>query len=320
MDLPAVLFAARCLVRDTFRQARASGVTAALAAASAVSVLFCLSVAVHGDPLPTPGESWEAPNILPATEAAKHSATALEGVDVPGGEMTLLFGTIRVPLKRARATEVRFVELILAGGVADTLGVLLALVWTAGFLPSFLDVTTASVVFAKPAARWAIFAGRFVAVVILVAAQALLFIVGVWAALGIRAGVWDVRVFAALPVLVIHFGCFYAVSAALAVFTRSTAATVVGTILTWTACWAVNYARQTASPGLPLDIAYWLLPKPADFGLFLVDVLGAGNYFGGTSINRAAANLNPEAAILTSFALPLAAMAFALWRLKRLAY
>src|SRR5947209_12351074 len=148
MDLPAVYFALRCLFRDTLHQAHSSGVTAALTAASGVCFLLCLSISVHGDPPPTPGEPWEAPNILPAGEAAQYSGQALEGVDVPGGEMTLLFGTIRVPLKRARATEVRFAELVLAGGVADTLGVLLALVWTAGFLPSFLDRDTASVLFA----------------------------------------------------------------------------------------------------------------------------------------------------------------------------
>ena len=38
-----------------------------------------------------------------------------------------------------RVSAVHLLELILAGGVADTLGLLLTLVWTAGFLPGFLD-------------------------------------------------------------------------------------------------------------------------------------------------------------------------------------
>ena len=41
----------------------------------------------------------------------------------------------------------------LAGVVADTAGVLLALLWTAGFLPTFLEPAAVTVLLAKPAPR-----------------------------------------------------------------------------------------------------------------------------------------------------------------------
>src|SRR5205823_12590294 len=105
---------------------------------------------------------------------------AESGVDVPTGELTLLFGAFRVPLARSRVEAVRFIELLLAGGLADTAGVLLALIWTAGFLPSFLDPATTSVLLAKPVPRWLLLTGKFFGVLVFVAVQALLFIGLTW--------------------------------------------------------------------------------------------------------------------------------------------
>ena len=102
MTLPAVLFAIRWLIRDTFRQARARGVTGATLAATAVCTLLCLSVVVSGDPPEIPGEPWEDQQILPPAEAAKYPDKDRAGVFVPGGEMTLLFGAFHVKLERSR--------------------------------------------------------------------------------------------------------------------------------------------------------------------------------------------------------------------------
>jgi hypothetical protein len=321
MNLPVVLFAARWFLRDTLRQARAAGVTPATLTATFVCACLCLTVSIAGAPAPTPGASWETPNILPRNEAAKLSAKELEGVDVAAGEMTLLFGTFRVPIARNRDDAIHFVEVWLAGGVADTAGVLLALVWTAGFLPTFLDPATATILFAKPMRRWGVLVGKFLSVLVYVAAQALLFIAALWLALAVRTGVWDARVFAAVPVFVFHFGCFYAVSASLAAFTRSTAAAVLGTVFIWFGCWAVNYARNAANPadGL-LEAAYWLLPKPAEFGAFLIDILGAQGTFPASATLGLSAIANPEAVVLSSCLLPLAVLALAGWWLQRTEY
>ena len=66
------------------------------------------------------------------------------------GDLTLAFGAIQVPLARDTRGAIHFFELILAGGVADTLGLMLTLIWTAGFLPSFLEGRNISVLLAKP--------------------------------------------------------------------------------------------------------------------------------------------------------------------------
>ena len=74
MNAPAVLLVIRWLVRDTFRQARASGIFWIMLAISVLSIALCLSVRIEGDvPL-----TWDGPNrpeALPRSDVAKSAAT-----------------------------------------------------------------------------------------------------------------------------------------------------------------------------------------------------------------------------------------------------
>jgi ABC-type transport system involved in multi-copper enzyme maturation permease subunit len=289
MNLPAALYAFRWLARDTFRQAMASGLFWLMLGVSGLVTLVCLSVGVAGGaPLHRPGETAE---FIPANDPqANSSRIDVHGVDVISGELTIGFGAFRVPLGRDAPDAVRFLQLILAGGVADAAGVLLALVWTAGFLPGFLDPSTAAVVLAKPVPRWGVLLGKYLGVVAFVGFQAAVFVGGTWLALGVRTGVWDTHYLLCVPLLLLHFGVFYAVSALLAVCTRSTAAVVFGVICAWVMCWGMNFGRHllvaqadagNISPGLQwaVEAGYWVLPKPADLSLVLFDALQADNSF-----------------------------------------
>src|SRR5262249_52015854 len=75
--------------------------------------------------------------------------------------------------------------------VADWAGLLLALVWTAGFLPSFLEPASVSVLLAKPVPRWLVLAGKVLGVVAFVGVLAVAFVGATWLALALRTGVWD---------------------------------------------------------------------------------------------------------------------------------
>jgi ABC-type transport system involved in multi-copper enzyme maturation permease subunit len=326
MTLPQTVFVASSLIRDSFRQSRNSGMTWVLLTFTAICVLLCLSIGFRGDRPTLERRPWEDPAYLPRSESSKTTpeAAAAEGVDLPTGEMTILFGTFRVPITRSRAETVRSIELLLAGGIADTAGVLLALIWTAGFLPSFLDPAATGVLLSKPTPRWLLIVGKFLGVLLLVALQATLFIALTWLALGIRTGVWDSRYFVGVPILLLHFVAFSCISTLLAVITRSTVAGVIGTLAIWFLCWGINYARQAAfvtggaAPGL--EFAYWALPKPADFGVLLIEALHAGDSFGQDSVLesvRQGGAVRPELSILTSLIVPMACFGAAIWRLSR---
>lgn len=281
------------LAKDTFLQSRAQGIFWALLGISAVCIALCLSVGVSKDaPLAAAGENVD---FLPRNDpdARDTEKVASSGVGVLSGELTLAFGAIRVPLARDVRSAVHSLQLALANGVADTLGVLLALVWTAGFLPRFLDGQAVSVLLAKPTPRWCLLLGKYVGVLLFVLVQASIFVLGTWLALGVKTGIWDTPYLLSIPCLLLHFAVFFGFSALLAVCTRSTVVCVFGSIAFWALCWIANYGRHALAAevhrdsdsffgdGLTalLETTYWVLPKPADFGIMLSNALEAGELF-----------------------------------------
>lgn len=322
LKLPDVLFVLRCLAGDTFLQARASGVFWLMLGVSAMCTLLCLSVRVEGD-VPLRLDPHSPPDFLSRVEYARAVSAAADAalcgsavesgvfpvpmalvsseyrqivaahrdaVPVVRGRMTLAFGAIEVPLSRDREQAVHFLELQLTGWVADTAGLLLALIWTAGFLPTFLEANAVSVLLAKPVPRWCLLGLKYVGVLLFVGFQAVIFVGGTWLALGLCTGVWKIDYWLCVPLLLLHFGIFFSFSVLLAVVTRSAVSCIFGSILFWLVCWAVNFARHASrlSPDLQsapgaartlLDVGYWVLPKPADLGALLFYGLRADDYF-----------------------------------------
>jgi ABC-type transport system involved in multi-copper enzyme maturation permease subunit len=295
VNLPTAILTVRWLVYDTFRQSLASRLFWVMLGASAVCIAVCFSVGVEGG-LP-PAQPDEPREFLSPAEAAKEAARARSGVPtdelpVPSGKLTLGFGLIKdIPLARDRSDPVRFLQVWLAGFVADTAGILLALIWTASFLPTFLEPTSVSVLLAKPVPRWSLLVGKYLGVLAFVLFQAVVFVGGTWLALGVRTGVWEPLYLLCVPMLLIHFAVFFSFSALLAVATRNAAACVIGTLFFWMICWGLNYGRhiaalnlsgQTISPAgkVLLEIGYWLLPKPWDLNALVFRGIEGDNFFG----------------------------------------
>lgn len=282
------------LIRDTFRQSRAHGIYYVLLGISVISIAVCLTMSVSG-----PGALYQGddnPDFVSRRDPDAKAPEKLKGsgVVVADGNLTLLFGAIDVPLARTTRGGVQFVELILAGGVADTLGLMLTLIWTAGFLPGFLEGRSISVLLAKPAPRWVLIWGKYVGVLAFVLFQAVIFVGGTWLAIGARTGVWDPAYLLCIPLLLLHFSIFFGFSVLLAVCTQNAVVAVFGSLAFWCVAWSLNFARHALVMSQDMmaesvrsswltsivDFGYWVLPKPADLGMLLFNALGAGDHFG----------------------------------------
>jgi hypothetical protein len=277
------------MLRDTWRQSLASGIFWILLAGTLICLGLCASMRIENAASLSFGE--EAPDFLPANDPDARDPEKLRtsGVSVVRGQTTLLWGAIRIPLARDARATVHHVQLVLALGVADTLGLLLALIWTAGFLPSFFDPRSASVLLCKPPSRTRLLLYKYASVVAVVGLHAVVLVGGTWLLLGVKTGVWDRAYLWAIPLLVLQFAVFFAFSALLASSTRSTVVCVLGTVMFWAVCWAMNYgyhalhARAADGNGGVFGggveqwtaLGYWLLPKPADASLLLYEKLDA---------------------------------------------
>jgi ABC-type transport system involved in multi-copper enzyme maturation permease subunit len=273
------------MVRDTFRQSVATKLFWVMLGLTALCTVFCMGIEVVAPP-----ERQRHPDELPLRGNKNYEADKFraEGIDIAEGKVRLGFGLFEFDIAKSRTDSVRQIQLWLAGVLADTAGVLLALLWTAGFLPTFLEPHSVTVLLAKPAPRWALLVGKYLGVVLFVAVQATVFVAATWVAIGNATGVWDGFYWLAVPLLVVNFAVFYSFSALLAVCTRSTVVSVFGTLLFWLLCWTMNFTHhrvvgldiQGLSPMAAslIEIGYWVLPKPLDLSGIFFEAMKAGDF------------------------------------------
>jgi ABC-type transport system involved in multi-copper enzyme maturation permease subunit len=328
-SLPTAIRTVRWMVRDTFRQSLASRLFWVMLGITALCTLFCLGITVNA-----PGERPRHPNEIPdRLPKGFDPRAAAEGIPESGGTMTLGFGLFELPVPKFREDAVRFFQVWLAGILADTAGVLLALLWTAGFLPTFLEPQSVTVLLAKPAPRWTLVVGKYLGVTLFVALHATLFVFGTWLGMGLSTGVWAGAYWLAVPLLVINFAVFYAFSAFLAVCTRSTVVAVFGTLLFWVLCWAVNLTHHhliaadvkgvTPMASFLIDTAYWTLPKPLDLSSIFYDAMGASAYSAPVpemEAVKAKGKFFPDLAVFTSLLSAVGLLALAVYEFRTMDY
>lgn len=285
LDSPAVIYALRWLIRDTFRQALASRIFWIMLAVSGLCIFFCLGFSVESTLSPP-----EPHDTSLYTTDNKEFTGAVPGTT---GKVTLLFGFLQIDHSRHVEVAVRFLQVVLASFVAGVVGFLLTLVWTAGFLPDFLQPHSAAVLLAKPLPRWTLLTGKYLGVITFVAFQIAVFFTGTWLALSLRTGVWHVGYLISIPLFVLHFAIIYSFAVLMATATRSTIACIFAIVLFWLMCWGLNVGRHflvafeagfaggaTLAPVTSwlVELSYWTLPKPADIMIILEQALGAQNY------------------------------------------
>ncbi len=110
---------------------------------------------------------------------------------------------------------------------------ILALVSTAGMIPEFIASGSVELSLSKPIGRVRLFLTKYAAGLLFAAMQVTVFSIGAFFVLGLRGKVWDVSVFAAIPIVVAFFSFLYCICALLGLVTRSTIASILLTLVIW---------------------------------------------------------------------------------------
>lgn len=327
---PTTLRTVRWMVHDTFRQSLYTKLFWVMLGLTALCTLFCLGIEIDAPPERErhPDEIRDRinPRITPNEDRNP-------GTPVVEGKVRLGFGLFEFPIAKSKSDSVRQIQLWLAGVLADTVGVLLALLWTAGFLPMFLEPHAVTVLLAKPVSRSAILFGKYVGVVLFVALQATLFVAGTWVGFGLSTGMWNASYWLAVPLLVVNFAVFYAFSAFLAVCTRSTVVSVFGTLLFWVLCWTMNFTHhrvvgydvQGLSPlsGVLIGGGYWLLPKPLDMSGVFFEAMSARDYsvpVAELEAVRMKGQFYPELSVIASLLFAVGVLSIAAYEFRNMDY
>lgn len=167
---------------------------------------------------------------------------------------------------------------ILVDGIMDTvlgtIGILLSIVATASFFPTFLERGSIDVALSKPIPRWRLFLCRYAGGMVFVAVHATIFVGLTFLVAGIRWGTWLPGYLLSIPLMVLLFSYLYCISAATAVFTRSTVAAIMITMFAWVAIGTIQamddgfeihpHWKENQKLHKGIKTARWIAPKTSD--------------------------------------------------------
>ncbi len=167
-------------------------------------------------------------------------AAAMACVAFRPGEIELFFGVWTFETQHfTSGTGLRndMIATLIVDGVMDTtlgwIGMVFAIIATAGFIPSLLERGVIDVVLAKPISRWNLFLTKYLGTMVFVFIQASVFVGLTLLVAGVRWGVWLPTYLWTIPLVVVLFSYFYCISALVAVYYRSPLVAVLISLGAW---------------------------------------------------------------------------------------
>ena len=109
----------------------------------------------------------------------------------------------------------------------------LALISTASLFPDFIAAGAIDLYLSKPISRWRLFLTKYFCGLLFVALQIACFCAACFLVIGIRGNAWEPGIFLAVPIVVLFFSYLYCFCVLIGVWTRSTVAAVLLTLLFW---------------------------------------------------------------------------------------
>jgi ABC-type transport system involved in cytochrome c biogenesis permease component len=122
---------------------------------------------------------------------------------------------------------------------------ILALVSVASMFPDFISSGSIELSLSKPLGRARLFITKYLAGLLFVTLQVLVFTIAAYLVIGLRGKAWEEGLFWAVPLTVLCFSYIYAVCVLLGLLTRSTIASLLLTLILWFAIFGVHTTENT---------------------------------------------------------------------------
>ncbi len=151
---------------------------------------------------------------------------------------------------------------------------IIALLSTASIIPDFIADGRIDTMLSKPLSRVRLFLTKYTTGLLFVGLQVLVFCVGSFLVMGLRAGTWEWGIFLAVPLVVLFFSYLFAFMSLMGLLTRSAMASVLITGLFWGVVFLVNMAdgiMMDIKNGRAFDAEYYAVK--AEYDTHLADKL-----------------------------------------------
>jgi len=160
------------------------------------------------------------------------------------GYLSLMGMRLPLPLPFTRAELYKIAFSNFGVGLWLTfIGTVLALVSTAGIFPEMITGGAIDLYLSKPIGRLRLFLTKYAAGLLFVTLQVLVFCTASFVVIGVRGGLWEPRMFLAVPLVVTFFSYLFCICVLLGLMTRSTVAALLLTMLAWFVIWGLDRAE-----------------------------------------------------------------------------
>lgn len=164
-------------------------------------------------------------------------------------EVRFLFGASKLwPAPIGVGGFIFTVENYIVNGVGASIAMLLGSIITAFFIPNMLRKGTVDLLISKPISRWSLLLYKYVGGMLFMLIPTAVVVLGTWVAFGLRSGFWGTGYLMSIPLLLLQFAIFYAISTAVAVFTRSPILCILTCCLAWFVFWTANLVEGFTKP------------------------------------------------------------------------
>ncbi len=121
-----------------------------------------------------------------------------------------------------------------------SIGLVVAILVTSNMVPEMFEPGSLNLLLSKPVSRWMLLVSKFVGGCAFVALLATYLFIGLWLWFGVNMGIWDRALALSIPLYIVVFAIYYAVSVLVGVIWRSAILSVILTAVFWAFCFGVG--------------------------------------------------------------------------------
>jgi ABC-type transport system involved in multi-copper enzyme maturation permease subunit len=142
---------------------------------------------------------------------------------------------------------IELVEDTLVNGIGAWVVLLAGVIVTAGFIPNMLRKGAIDLLLTKPMSRPLILIFKYLGGMLFVFLLTTFTVGGVWAAIGLRTGVWAPGLLYSIFGVTFYFAILYSCSTLFGVLTRNAIVSIVVTIVFWFVVWLIGTIHNTVT-------------------------------------------------------------------------